>query len=105
MSVSHAMKLVYLFMIFNLKLYVTYKLHSDCTPAISFTLFISSYIYIYDEEESHQGKALQTHPWVVSHEYMTPPARTMHRVIQGKLLVEIEPRMHESITHPKPHTN
>lgn len=43
-----------------------------------------------EDEESHQGMALWTDPWVVNSEYTTPLARSIYRVIQKKFLMGIE---------------
>ena len=58
-------------------------------------------VFFYDEE-SHQGKALLTHPWVVNPGYTTPFIITTYRVNQGKLLVGIESKMSRYTTQPKP---
>lgn len=62
-------------------------------------------IFFFNDEKPHQGKALWTHHWIANHGYTTPSAKTMYWAIQGKFLVEIEPRMSESTTHPKSSTN
>lgn len=55
--------------------------------------------------ESHQGRTLGIHPWIVNPGYTTSPVITMYWVIQWKLLVGIEPRMSESAAHLRSPTN
>jgi hypothetical protein len=53
---------------------------------------------IFDDEEPHQGRALQTHPWVVNTEYTTPP--TIYNCVSGNPIITSEevktifPRIH-----------
>ena len=68
--------------------------------------YISSQHPVYvSTKEPHQGRTLWIHPWVENPGYTTPSARTVYQVIQGKLLVRIEPGMSKSTAHPKPSTN
>ena len=57
------------------------------SPPITVFLFLFFFfcgrIFIFYDKEPPQGKAHQTHPWIVNPGYTTPPARTVYRVIQG----------------------
>jgi hypothetical protein len=44
------------------------------------------FLFFFHDEEPHQGKTLQAHPWLVNPGYTSPPTR-----IQKMLLVRIEP--------------
>ncbi len=56
--------------------------------------------FLFYDEETLQGKALQINPWIVNTRYTTPPAKTIYQVIQGKLLMGIELMMSKSTAHP-----
>lgn len=53
-------------------------------PKKNIYIYISLQLKFFYDVESYQGRAFWTHPWEVNYGYMTPLAKTVNRVIQGK---------------------
>jgi hypothetical protein len=85
---------------FNYSLYTGSHVLCVCVCVCVYLFF-----YFFMTRNLTKAEPFWTHPWTANPRYMTPPTRTVYRVIQEKLLVGIEPRMFESTAHPKPPTN
>lgn len=59
-------------------------------------------LWLFDDEEPHQGRPIWTNSWGVNHGYMAPSTKIVYLVILGWLLMGINPKMSKFTTQTKP---